>query len=248
MKTIPTLILVVVGLSALSQEDACSLLPDPGPCLAAIPAWYFDQDTQSCTQFIWGGCDGVVPFETLESCLAAECSESPGTLSVCDSIEVTAQTVGDATLGHMEILVHPDYQSPIWIGYAGFALYDSEGSLLAAESVETAPNAFGFDGNVEPHLRFLEYEPGVDLSVSPAPFPWELRLYEGWMAGNSELVCQWTWTETDVPSGVPQIDMTPGNDGNRFFDLMGRPVEPEAGRILLIRSRSGLVRKVCLTE
>ncbi len=51
----------------------CELEPMVGPCNAAIPRYYFDQEENMCKQFIWGGCAGVVPFETLEECEACEC-------------------------------------------------------------------------------------------------------------------------------------------------------------------------------
>lgn len=53
-------------------QNPCNLPPNPGPCMAAIPAYYFDQTTQQCSQFIWGGC-GIVPFMTMEACEAAGC-------------------------------------------------------------------------------------------------------------------------------------------------------------------------------
>lgn len=46
----------------------CGLAPDAGDCEAAIPRYYYDQEKQACKEFIWGGCGGVVPFETLEEC------------------------------------------------------------------------------------------------------------------------------------------------------------------------------------
>jgi hypothetical protein len=53
-----------------SRPDAtrCALVPDPGPCKAAIPKFYFDQSAQTCREFIWGGCGGTVPFDTLREC------------------------------------------------------------------------------------------------------------------------------------------------------------------------------------
>ena len=48
--------------------DPCNLDPDPGPCEAFIPKYYFDRTTLTCKEFIWGGCDGVVPFNTMEEC------------------------------------------------------------------------------------------------------------------------------------------------------------------------------------
>ncbi len=50
----------------------CDLEPDVGPCDAAFPRYYFDQETQECKEFIWGGCEGTVPFETMEECRICE--------------------------------------------------------------------------------------------------------------------------------------------------------------------------------
>ena len=48
--------------------DRCSLEPNGGPCNAYFPKFYFDMKEKRCKEFIWGGCAGVVPFETLEDC------------------------------------------------------------------------------------------------------------------------------------------------------------------------------------
>jgi hypothetical protein len=56
-----------------AQANRCALEPDPGTCRAAIPRFYFDKKENQCKEFIWGGCGGVVPFETLEAC--KKCSE-----------------------------------------------------------------------------------------------------------------------------------------------------------------------------
>ncbi len=53
---------------------SCELEPEAGPCRAAIPKYYFDKDEKKCKEFTWGGCEGVVPFETLEDCEACDCN------------------------------------------------------------------------------------------------------------------------------------------------------------------------------
>lgn len=53
----------------------CSLEPDAGNCEAAIPIYYFDSSDEKCKEFLWGGCDGVVPFETLAECELCECTD-----------------------------------------------------------------------------------------------------------------------------------------------------------------------------
>lgn len=47
----------------------CNLKPDPGPCKALFNHYYFDSSSKSCRSFSYGGCDGVVPFETLNECI-----------------------------------------------------------------------------------------------------------------------------------------------------------------------------------
>ena len=56
------------------SNESCTLIPDPGPCFAAIEAFYFDTQIQQCSSFTWGGCYGVVPFTNIEDCLSSGCA------------------------------------------------------------------------------------------------------------------------------------------------------------------------------
>ncbi|ELW61658.1 WAP four-disulfide core domain protein 8 [Tupaia chinensis] len=38
--------------------DVCSLPKEVGPCLAYLPRWWYDKETESCSKFIYGGCQG----------------------------------------------------------------------------------------------------------------------------------------------------------------------------------------------
>ncbi len=51
--------------------ERCSLVPDPGRCKARMERYFYDPESQSCQVFYWGGCGGVVPFETLADCQQA---------------------------------------------------------------------------------------------------------------------------------------------------------------------------------
>jgi len=53
---------------ANKTPNSCELKPKAGMCRAAFPRFYYDHKSKECKQFIWGGCGGVVPFKTLESC------------------------------------------------------------------------------------------------------------------------------------------------------------------------------------
>ena len=51
-------------------SNPCFLLPNSGYCKGYFIKYYFDQEQDKCMDFIWGGCDGTVPFETLNDCLS----------------------------------------------------------------------------------------------------------------------------------------------------------------------------------
>lgn len=65
-----TLIILLVGCTQVNNElnDGCSIEPETGPCKAKFTKYYFDFANGVCKEFTWGGCEGVVPFETLEEC------------------------------------------------------------------------------------------------------------------------------------------------------------------------------------
>lgn len=54
--------------------NKCEQTPDPGMCKAYFPKYYYDKKEGKCKEFIWGGCDGVVPFQTLEECEKCDCA------------------------------------------------------------------------------------------------------------------------------------------------------------------------------
>ncbi len=52
----------------VKNPQRCSIKPETGPCKAAFAKYYYNSNTQRCEQFIWGGCEGSVPFENKTSC------------------------------------------------------------------------------------------------------------------------------------------------------------------------------------
>ncbi|XP_048205460.1 WAP four-disulfide core domain protein 6A-like [Perognathus longimembris pacificus] len=40
------------------REDACNMPKKIGPCLAYLPRWWYDKETELCTKFIYSGCQG----------------------------------------------------------------------------------------------------------------------------------------------------------------------------------------------
>ncbi|NOR70381.1 MAG: hypothetical protein GQ532_11935 [Methylomarinum sp.] len=53
------------------SNSRCLLKPETGHCRAAISKFYFDNSSNTCEVFIWGGCRGVVPFDTRSECISA---------------------------------------------------------------------------------------------------------------------------------------------------------------------------------
>lgn len=54
--------------------EKCSQKPDGGHCKALFWKHYFDPKTGECKEFVYGGCEGTVPFETRQEC-EQECLE-----------------------------------------------------------------------------------------------------------------------------------------------------------------------------
>lgn len=48
--------------------ENCQLKPDPGPCRARMDGFFYNKDSKSCQKFIYGGCQGTLPFAKLEDC------------------------------------------------------------------------------------------------------------------------------------------------------------------------------------
>jgi hypothetical protein len=50
------------------EQRKCRLQPDRGPCKGNFTRYYFDLQSRQCRPFSWGGCGGVVPFQTEQEC------------------------------------------------------------------------------------------------------------------------------------------------------------------------------------
>uniref|UniRef100_A0A672H631 BPTI/Kunitz inhibitor domain-containing protein n=1 Tax=Salarias fasciatus TaxID=181472 RepID=A0A672H631_SALFA len=71
---------VVTDSGRLCASDICSATPDPGPCRAAFPMYYYDGASATCQSFLYGGCQGNANrFGTEEECLSRCSSEGKRT-------------------------------------------------------------------------------------------------------------------------------------------------------------------------
>uniref|UniRef100_A0A3P8TZI3 BPTI/Kunitz inhibitor domain-containing protein n=1 Tax=Amphiprion percula TaxID=161767 RepID=A0A3P8TZI3_AMPPE len=56
--------------SKCSVSGHCLVSPDPGPCRAAFPMFYYNPDSASCQSFIYGGCRGNENrYGSVEECM-----------------------------------------------------------------------------------------------------------------------------------------------------------------------------------
>ncbi|MCC5916359.1 MAG: BPTI/Kunitz domain-containing protein [Cryomorphaceae bacterium] len=73
MKRIITTLVFALTLTSCADicapTPACDLEHDPGICDSVFIRYFFNTETRECESFIWGGCGGEVPFETLEACM-----------------------------------------------------------------------------------------------------------------------------------------------------------------------------------
>jgi len=53
---------------SVKNDEKCIQKPNPGKCRAAITKYYFDIENKKCKSFVWGGCGGVVPFDSMGEC------------------------------------------------------------------------------------------------------------------------------------------------------------------------------------
>lgn len=58
-----------------AKSERCQLQPEGGPCYSLAIKYYYNQSEKRCKSFNYGGCLGVVPFETLAQCQECECRE-----------------------------------------------------------------------------------------------------------------------------------------------------------------------------
>lgn len=49
-------------------DERCYLIPDVGNCKMQADRYYYDSEAKRCKKFIYGGCNGVVPFIKVEVC------------------------------------------------------------------------------------------------------------------------------------------------------------------------------------
>ena len=237
-----TFILFAINVGIGFAQSPCDLEPDPGPCFAAIQAYYFNQDSQSCAEFTWGGCGGVVPFETLDECQSACSSDGFNQTELCDSIIVSINSVEQPELenpGVVTISMSSIYTTGYTFPYAGFQLMDSEGAIVASEELSSAPNVYGIGPNMN-ETRYL-----ILPSSLPSPFSGQLNLVISLFAGLPQIVaCSYPITWSDSSTAIVYLNnenVTSRPQIVIWYDLMGRQLHdgPTPGQFCIALLKDG---------
>ncbi|XP_077523887.1 tauPI-stichotoxin-Hcr2d-like [Amblyomma americanum] len=62
-------VLAIFGAALACSDTSCREPKNPGPCQGYFPRYYFNKDTKTCEQFIFGGCQANGNnFATLQEC------------------------------------------------------------------------------------------------------------------------------------------------------------------------------------
>jgi len=135
-----------------SLPEKCRLEPDRGTCKGLFWMYHFDQKSASCKEFIYGGCDGAVPFETREEC-EQTCLEQKG------------RTEGS----YFSCDVPPEWSR---VEGSGFGLSDEEkktyGITLGAPESGEIPVRISLYYYAEGNLMYKSLEHYLNLFAKPA--------------------------------------------------------------------------------
>lgn len=63
-----TLVIFTSCTKTVEVNKLCIQKPEAGNCRAYFERYYFNQETNQCDKFYWGGCAGSVPFKTISLC------------------------------------------------------------------------------------------------------------------------------------------------------------------------------------
>lgn len=137
------------GIAGILSSDSCTLKPETGPCKALFEKYYYNEKEKKCAVFFWGGCAGVVPFETLEECKKA--CEAPETLRIKELRSLNDDLYAVVSL-----------EFPKKWNISGFRL------LVDGKEVNARPQSGGYSSDRQMEsLLFFPGRPGVKrISVS----------------------------------------------------------------------------------
>lgn len=152
------------------KDPRCTMIPEKGSCKGFFVNYYYDPKTDRCREFIYGGCEGAVPFETQSACekVCLNCDDAPSypvkkpaiylyppktaMINVHLHIKGTlTKTIPEYKDG-WSVLVHPD--GKINGGY-DYLFYEANLSTIALPKEGWVVDYQGLEGWFETHLGKL---------------------------------------------------------------------------------------------
>lgn len=194
-----------------NYSDSCKAKPDPGLCKAYFPKYYFNSNTSSCEQFIWGGCGGVVPFDSLLGCQVqcqpAAISEPDDSIDGKNIVDANNQFTFDF---YSQISKEKDeniFYSPWSISTAFAIAYEGAQEQTSKEIQQV----FGFPSDYE--TRTSEFKTAID-NLNPDDVPYQLSVANAlWLAEKFNPLQEYIETAiTYYDSEVSTVDFI-SNDG-----------------------------------
>lgn len=87
------------GAGTSGPSAACSAAPEPGNCLAYMPRFYFDPASNTCEEFIYGGCGGNANnYASLEDC-EETCTKGDAPVAVISATTPSCAGFGEQVSG-----------------------------------------------------------------------------------------------------------------------------------------------------
>ncbi|XP_067939856.1 papilin-like [Watersipora subatra] len=114
------------GPDPLSEDDKCLLPPQAGPCNGYFIRWYYDNVSNQCVQFMFGGCQGNSNnYQSEEECKSSCVEEQTTTDSISTNNEVVAFIIDFHNIGVCML----NYDIGSCYGYEILYFYDKEAEI-----------------------------------------------------------------------------------------------------------------------
>ncbi|XP_075722826.1 carboxypeptidase inhibitor SmCI-like isoform X2 [Rhipicephalus microplus] len=86
--------LAICGAAYTSSDSLCLLPKEPGPCVAYVPRYFYNNEAKKCQLFIYGGCQGNANnFENFTECTLTCKPKLPVGIATLDSEPATLEPI-----------------------------------------------------------------------------------------------------------------------------------------------------------
>ena len=226
-----------------NYTNSCKVEPDPGFCRAAFEKYYFNSETSSCEQFIWGGCGGLVPFDSLSECqIQCEPIKVMEPNRIIDATNVIDANNQFAINFYSEVSKDPSeniFFSPWSISTAFAIAYEGAKEKTAEEIQQT----FGYPTDYD--TRTSEFKTEID-NLNPDDVTYQLSVANAlWLAEGFEPLQEYVETVTTYyDSEVRTVDFISDDGVNKINAWVEEKTNEKIKDILEPDSTNELTRLV----